>query len=438
MAKRAGAQPIHTILRGICAALTAASLTFAHADAVDQGQEIAARAIKAAETGDSAAAADLFRQALTLRPNHPGLTLRLARSSARAGRNEEAMRALEDYAAMGLTTNPDHPDLKALSAHSRMNDLRARLAANARPVGVSTVFATLPEPRLLAEGIAHDPATGMTYIGDVHGRRVLTIDRAGRSATLIGEGSNGLFGAFGIAHAGATLWIASSALPHAKGLKPGERGRAGIYAFALDGRLKRRVRLVKDGAEIVLGDLAVANGGDIYATDSVGAGIYRLRPNASALETYVESDELHSPQGLAFSPDGAKLAVADYSNGIHVIDRASKTHTVLPMPPRTTLHGIDALVRHGRDLIAVQNGVDPQRVVVVRMNPDWTAIEGTEVVAANLPDMSEPTLATSVDGDLLVIGNGQWSRFNDDGTIKGDEPFAPTKILRLELPPARS
>ena len=64
------------------------------------------------------------------------------------------------------------------------------------------------------------------------------------------------------------------------------------------------------------------------------------------------------------------------------------------MPAHTTLHGIDALVRHGRDLIGVQNGIDPQRVVRVRMNAGWTAIEGMDVLAANLPEMDEPTLAT--------------------------------------------
>ena len=110
---------------------------------------------------------------------------------------------------------------------------------------------------------------------------------------------------------------------------------------------------------------------------------------------------------------------------------------VLGMPPHTTLHGIDALVRHGRDLVGVQNGIDPQRVVLLHMNDAWSVVEGLEVLAANLPEMDEPTLATIAEGDLLVIGNGQWSRFADDGTIVGDAPFAPTRILRLKLPPAR-
>lgn len=431
-------KPIHMIVRLICAAaLSSATLGTALADAVDQGQERAAEAIKAAEGGNFAAAADLFAKALALRPNHPGLTIRLARTSARAGRTEDAMRALEDYAAMGLNTNPDHPDLQTLAQHPRMTALRTKLADNAKPVGTPAIFATINEPRLLAEGIAHDPATGRTYVGDIHNRRVLAIDAGGRTTTFIGEGMDGLFGAFGIALAGDTLWVASSALPQAANIKPADKGRAGVFAFDINGRLKKHALLSAEGKEFVLGDLAVAAAGEVYASDSVGANIYRLAPGADALETFIESDELHSPQGIALSADDSKMAIADYSNGIHVVDRATKTRTVLPMPPRTTLHGIDALVRHGRDLVGVQNGIDPQRIIVIRMNAAWTAIERAEVIAANLPEMSEPTLATMVGGDLLVIGNGQWSRFNDDGTIKGAEPFAPTRILRLQLPTPR-
>lgn len=439
MGNRGKSKPVHMILRVACAAaLASAGIAPARADDVDQGQEISGQAIKAAEAGNFAAAADLFARALALRPNHPGVTLRLARTSARAGRNEDAIHTLEDYAAMGLNTDPDHPDFKPIAAHPRMAAIRAKLVDNAKPVGAATIFATIDEPRLLAEGIAHDPPTGRTYISDVHNRRVLTIDAAGKTATLISEGTNGLLGAFGMTLDSGTLWIASSALPHAANLKPADKGRAGIFAFDTNGRFKRSALLAADGKEFALGDLTITKRGEVFTSDSTGANIYRLAPGGTALETFIESDELHSPQGIALSADESKMAVADYSNGIHVIDRATKQRTVLPMPPDTTLHGIDALVRHGRDLVAVQNGIDPQRLIVIRMNAAWTAIEDTEVIAANLPDMSEPTLATLVGDDLLVIGNGQWTRFADDGAIKGTDPFAATKILRLKLPAARN
>lgn len=409
----------------------------AHADAVADGRQLADAADKATEAGDFAKAADLYRQALARRPNHPGLTLRFAAASARAGRADDAMRALEDYAAMGLLTDMNQVELKSLGEHARLPALKARLADNAKPLGVITVAATINEPQALAEGIAHDAATGRVFIGLVNKRKILAVDPTGSATTFVPQQAHGLLGAFGLALRGDALWVASSALPQVANLLPAEKGQARVLAFGLDGRLKKVVALMSDGKDHVLGDLAVASDGELFTTDSIGGGIYRLAPNGEALELWLVSDEFHSPQGAALSADERKLAIADYTNGIHIVDRTTKAHTVLPMPAHTTLHGIDALVRHGRDLIGVQNGVNPQRVIIVRMNASWSAIEGVDVIAANLPEMDEPTLATRAGDDLLVIGNGQWSRYADDGSIIGNQPFAPTRIVRLKLPPAR-
>jgi hypothetical protein len=432
------ARKIHKFSRLALAIAAALAVSQADADAVTQGQQRAAEAIKADQSGDHAAAADLFAQALALRPNHPGLTLRLARANARAGRSEEAMRALEDYAAMGMKADAGHADFASLSEHPRMAAVREKLAENALPVGEATIAATLDEPRLLAEGIAVDPLTNRLFVGDVHKRRILAIDAKGAQSTLVASGVHGLLGAFGMARVEGTLWVASNAPLQTADLKPGEKGRAGVFAFDDEGRLVRRALLSGPKQEFALGDLTVARTGDVFASDSMSGHIYRLPPGASTLRTLIASEEFHSPQGLALSADETLIAIADYSNGIHIVGRDSQSHVVLPMPAQTSLHGIDALIRHGRDFVAVQNGTDPQRVILIRMAPGWAAIEGIEVLAANLPDLTEPTLATRTGGDLLVIGNGQWSRFADDGGIKGDEPFAPTKILRLKLPEPRS
>jgi hypothetical protein len=227
-------------------------------------------------------------------------------------------------------------------------------------------------------------------------------------------------------------------MPYVAGLGPADKGSAGLFEFALaDARLKRKALITSDGKEHVLGDLAVSPTGDVYASDSVQPVIYSLKQGASALEEFARSDTFHSLQGLAFSADGKKLAVADYSSGIHVVDTASAKPVLLATPARTTLLGLDAVLRHGRDLIAVQNGVNPQRLVRLRMAADWSAIEGLDVLAANLPELEEPTLATISGGDLLVIGNGQWSRFADDGSVKQDAKFEPTKVVRVVLPAAR-
>lgn len=429
---------MHIALRFLCA-LTLASVSFsaARADAVTQGQNLAGQGIKAADSGEFATAADFFGKALALRPNHPGLTMRLARASAQAGRIEDAMRALEDYAAMGLNANPNHPDLITLAAHPRWKTLVARFSNNAMPVGNPTTVATLAEPDLIAEGLGIDLAEEQNlYVGSVRKRKIIVVKNG--HATTLAEG-DGLLGVFAVALSGNTLWAATSAVPQAANLSTEEKGRAGLFSFDKTGRPKGRVMLPADGKEHVLGDLAIARNGDIYTSDASGATIYRLRANGDALETFHTGEELHSPQGLALNDRQDKLAFADYSSGIHTIDLKTGVRRILAMPARTTLHGIDAVVNFGRDLVCVQNGIDPQRIIRVRLNEGWTEVQGIDVLAANLPDMSEPTLAVrDAHTGLLVIGDGQWSRFNDDGVPKADAPRTPVRILRFVLPPPRT
>ncbi len=430
------------MLRIVWVAIVALGLAFAaQADPIAQGQDLASRALTAYGAGKYATAADLFRQALALRPNHPGLTYRLATASARAGHKDDAIKALQDYAAMGLKADiAGEQDFARLSGDPRFAALIAQFAENAKPRGTVAVVATIAEPQILAEGIAFDPVTQRIFVASVHKRKILAVDRGGHASDFVPTGSEGLLGAFGLAldRARASLWVASSALSQAADVAPAEKGRAGLFEFsAADARLKKKVFVPADGNEHVLGDLIVLPSGEVLASDSTSPVVYRLPPGAGALEEFVRSDAFHSLQGLALSADGRKLAVADYSAGIHVIDVASRAQVLLPMPLHATLHGIDGLVRHGRDLIGIQNGIDPQRIVLLRMNEAWTAIESVGVLAANLPEMDEPALATMAGGDLLVIGNGQWSRFADDGAVKGDRPFAPTRVVRLKLPPAR-
>jgi hypothetical protein len=355
---------------------------------------------------------------------------------------DAAVNALDNYAAMGMKANiAADPLLAPLANDPRMAVVIAALRRNAEPKGHVAIEATIGEPQILAEGIAFDPTSKRLYVGSVHKRKIIALEPGVAERDFAPSASHGLLGVFGMTldPSSGSLWAANSALSQVGGgITASDKSRAGVFEFStVDGSLKKKTILPDDGKEHVIGDLVRSQHGDMYASDSTAPNLYRLTADGAAIETFATSGRFHSLQGLALSADSRRLAVADYAGGILIVDVATRAVTLLPVPAHTTLHGIDALVRHGRDLIAIQNGVDPQRVVRLRMNQSWTSVEGLDVLAANLAEMSEPTLATIAGNDLLIIGNGQWERFADDGSIKGAEPFEPTRIVRLKLPPAR-
>lgn len=189
------------------------------------------------------------------------------------------------------------------------------------------------------------------------------------------------------------------------------------------------------------GDITVGPDGSAYVADLRGVRIFVWRPGRS-LETLAILPEGASPQGMAVSPDGRWLVLADYRSGLHRIDLAAAAEgpvtltavTYQPMTPPDAgeLRGIDGLARHGDTILAMQNGTQTHRVLRVRLNADWSAVTAREVLFEGAP-LDDPTTGF-VEGDSLIfISRSQWSDFTLDGA-KTPTP-APAVVSRLSLTP---
>ncbi|HWA58400.1 MAG TPA: hypothetical protein VG692_14160, partial [Gemmatimonadales bacterium] len=141
---------------------------------------------------------------------------------------------------------------------------------------------------------------------------------------------------------------------------------------------------------------------------------------------------LRSPQGIV--PDGPRLLVADYSLGITAIDLSSGAVRTLTPPAQGTVLGIDGLVRlNERQLIGIQNGTTPARVVRLTLSPDGTAIDRVEAIDRYLPEASEPTQGMVTGGSYVYVANSPWSNYDDDGTVKAGARWPRPLLLRLPL-----
>jgi len=138
--------------------------------------------------------------------------------------------------------------------------------------------------------------------------------------------------------------------------------------------------------------------------------------------------------------DETTLIVADYSHGLLRIDPGTGSVSPLESPGGVTMLGIDGLARHGRDLIAIQNGGVVPRVIRIRLDPGERAIVGIEVLDRNVAIADEPTLGVVVGDQFYYVANSQWEKRDEGGTPRPGAALAPTIVLRLPLragPPRR-
>lgn len=425
------------------AALLSLLIVWAAAPASAQDDPILAsraayqEAVRAYEAHDVPAFLAHAREAERLRPDHGGVIYALASACALSGDTAGAFAALRKFAALGYTADvaadSDFTRLKKLPAFTAV---RGSLARNAEPVLRSRRAFTLPERDLLTEGIAWDSVTRTFFVGSVHHRKILRIEPSGRVSVLVPPGRDGLLAPLGM-RADPTrrlLWVAASAVPQMEGYDTADAGRSGVFAFDLGtGELRGRYLISPDGQAHALGDVIVSRAGDVYATDSRAPAIYRISRGADSIERFLTSPLLLSAQGMALDGNERTMYVADYSRGLLRVDLAARVVRPVPRDDGVLALGIDGLYRAGNDLVGVQNGVEPHRVVRLHLQRGGDRITGVELLERARPDYAEPTLGVVVGGALYYVANSQWERFKDDGTVDAPDRLRRPLVLRLPL-----
>ena len=165
----------------------------------------------------------------------------------------------------------------------------------------------------------------------------------------------------------------------------------------------------------------------------VSPALYVIRAEKDEIELLCAGSPFVNLQGLALTPDETKLLVADYLKGFFLVDLQTKQVTPVAIPDNVAAQGCDGIYRVGNDIIAVQNGIKPNRVIRLTFGNDWRAIEKLDVLEANNPVFDEPTLGVVVGNKFYFIANSQWAAIDEDGQLAPDEKLRDPIILRLNL-----
>ena len=339
---------------------------------------------------------------------HPSIAFALARAALRLGDTAQALAQVERVAAMA--------------------------AANATTIGAAQVVATIPDSSAIAEDLAWDAARRRFLVSDVHGHRLWSVGLDGRTA---GFGEPMAPGwavlAVGVDAAHAIAWVTTVTLPQAEGYTPRDSGHAAIVLLDLaSGSVRRRFDLPSPSSAAP-GDLAIAENGDVFFGDGQTGEVRVIRSGRDSVETLVSAGRLHGTQQPAIAPDGRTLFIADYGRGIARVDRTSGSVIWLDHGPGVTLTGIDGLVTRGMDLIAVQNGVNPNRIVRLTLDAALGAVTSAEILLRDTALAPEPTHVVQVGEALYAIGNAGWNKYGEDGVAKTDVPFTRPRLVRLTV-----
>ena len=407
------------------------------AEAPKTASVLAREAREAYDRGDRETFRKNYEEIARRRPEDVYVLYNLACGQALTGQSEAAQATLGEIvrrrAWVDLAADEDFASIRATEGYRKAEASMGKLRAERISGGATRAF-TIPEKGLVPEGVAYDPVSKSFFVSSIRKRSIFRVDANGRISQFVSPARDGLRSAAGMAvdPKRRTLWVASQALPSMDRYVKGQAVSSAVFEYDADtGRLRQERRAPETGEPAGFDDLTVAPDGRVFVNDGRNPRVWTIAPGGE-LEVFVEDAAMGGTQGLAVSPGGKILYASDY-RGVFAIDMATRRVTRLTAPEDLALNGIDGLVQAHGGLIAIQNGIEPHRVVRLELGPDGLGVTRGRILEMNNPDFDEPTLGTVVGDALYFIADSQGQKFLDEKKPMPAGDMRDAVILKLPL-----
>jgi len=371
---------------------------------VAESQRHQQEATVAYQAGDYEGFTRSLERAHELNPASFATKYNLACGYARTGRTDAALDLLEQLAIaqvdFGMADDPDLASLRELPRFKAMVDL---IESSIVPISNSTELLTVNQLGLWPEGIALDPDTNRLFFGSMRSGDIYVVDAERRWSKFASVGDIGTYSAIGMTVDSdrKILWTVGTWFFAAEGFDAENPMASGLFGFDLTTGELRQEYLV-DPSVTGLNDVAVAPNGDIYVS---GSQIHVLRNGSDKLQPLPTETESFGANGLTVDPAGTKLFISSYPVGIGVIELDTGSLRFLDSPAERPLYGIDGLYWHEGDLVGIQNGIQPWRLLRMRLNRDVTEVTSVEVIEFANEALTPTTGA--IDGNRIIyVGQG--------------------------------
>ena len=378
-----------------------------------------------------------LQRVVELMPNSGELKLQLAMAYAKANEKSKAYDTLLRMQVQGFGFDiAKDPRFEPIHGTRVWDYLVANLAANAKQFGEGKVAFELPRGDHLYNALAWDATRKQLLVGSEREGKVLRADVNGKLSEFIApDASNGMWGvdALAVDEAHGKLYVASAASLRYKGFDKDNAGKAGLFEFELaTGKFVKKYTFPQSEGAHVLTSVVVGKDGQVYAADGPRRSVYKLENGA--FRSIVNNPRLSGITGLALSDNGKTLYIADYAMGIFGFDLTKSAAFELAYDPsRLVLGGIDSMYWYAGNLIVLESGMVPKRVMRVKLSDD-----GHAIVSAMPLDVAQPAFdnigQAAVAGDnLYFVANREDELYDDHGVLTDASALEPISIFRSDL-----
>ncbi len=372
-----------------------------------------------------------------LNADNGDLRMALALTYARMGDKSKTydllLKMKEQGYGVDLSDDPRFDKVTGTEAWTYVVD---NLKANLKPFGEGKVAFELPKGDTLFESIAWDPKRQKFLVGSVREGKIYLAGKDGKLQEFISPADgSGLWSVYAMAVDAERdlLYVSTASALYFKGFRQEDFNKSGIFKFKLStGKLLEKFLLPTNQGTRSFSSLTVGKNGKVFAADGLRNEIYTI--DGSQLKLVVANPNLTSIRGLAVNDEGSILYFADYSLGIFGAD--IKEGSGFPLghdPSHLVLGGIEGLYWYDGNLVAIENGMSPKRIIRLSLSADGKSVTRMMPLDVANPAFELPTYGTMVGSDLYFIANSQKTLYGQYGDLKDASKLEPVRIFKSNM-----
>lgn len=396
--------------------------------------ELANEALK---SGDFLKYEILLTKLTELRPFNPDFKFSLAKAYALQDKKSESYNTLIELQKAGLSYPVgDKEGFDNIKGTGAFDYIEENMEANATPFGEGTKAFEVSEnySGMLFENITYDEKGERFLLGSVRSGDIYQYSEKSGFKSFIDAGNpeTGPWGVIDLVadNKGDLLWVASATLPHYTGTTQANFGLAMISKFKLStGELLNNYSMPANNQPVLFNNLHLTQGQELYFINAFSKDLFKIKKDSKQVESIANLQGLSSIQAITSNDKETVLYISDYELGIFVINLETKQMAPLIRSGEGYFAGINDLFYDNGDLVAIQSGVNPSRIMRYMLKEDLFLFNMFPVEASQ-PQFKSLGNGVLVGEDVYYVANSQWAKVDALGRLLPETTWEPLLVMK--------
>lgn len=168
---------------------------------------------------------------------------------------------------------------------------------------------------------------------------------------------------------------------------------------------------------------------NLYFMDAFSGQVFTIKNGTDQVELFFSLSGLKAIKAITTNTKESVMYVSDFEQGIFLVNLETKQMAPMVRSGKGFFAGINDLFYDDGDLVAIQSGVNPARLMRYVLKEDLF-MQNMFPIEASHPDFKSLGNGILVDDNVYYVANSQWAKLDGLGKVLPNTVWEPLLIMR--------